>query len=93
MAFGKRSGAAATTLPSAAPAAASAPRPAAPKPAAPVASAQPKPAASVPGAAPAPAVKLKTPEFKPEPVRKVNQHSEQYYTTKTTIFNALINTI
>ena len=48
--------------------------------------------AGAPGVA-APAVKLKTPEIKPEPVRKVNQHSEQYYNTKTTIFNALIDTI
>ena len=94
MAFGKRSGAAAPTLPGAAPAAASVPRPAAPKPAAsPSATAQPKPAAGVPGAAPAPDVKLKVPEIKPEPIRKVNQHSEQYYSIKTTVFNALIDTI
>ncbi|MBI1253335.1 MAG: CpaF family protein [Hyphomonas sp.] len=94
MAFGKRSGATAPTLPGAAPAAASVPRPAAPKPAAsPSATAQPKPAAGVPGAAPAPDVKLKVPEIKPEPIRKVNQHSEQYYSIKTTVFNALIDTI
>ena len=94
MAFGKRSGATAPTLPGAAPAAASVPRPAAPKPAAsPSATAQPKPAAGVPGAAPAPDVKLRVPEIKPEPIRKVNQHSEQYYSIKTTVFNALIDTI
>jgi pilus assembly protein CpaF len=33
------------------------------------------------------------PEAKPEPVRKVNQQSDQYYATKMTIFNALIDTI
>lgn len=94
MAFGKRSGATAPTLPGAAPAAASVPRPAAPKPApSPSATAQPKPAAGAPGAAPAPDVKLKAPEIKPEPIRKVNQHSEQYYSIKTTVFNALIDTI
>lgn len=94
MAFGKRSGATAPTLPGAAPAAASVPRPAAPKPAAsPSATAQAKPAAGVPGAAPAPDVKLRVPEIKPEPIRKVNQHSEQYYSIKTTVFNALIDTI
>ena len=94
MAFGKRSGATAPTLPGAAPAAASVPRPAAPKPApSPSATAQPKPAAGAPGAGPAPDVKLKAPEIKPEPIRKVNQHSEQYYSIKTTVFNALIDTI
>jgi len=90
MAFGKRSGATAPTLPGGAPAAASVPRPAAPKPApSPSAAAQPKPAA----VALAPDVKLKAPEIKPEPIRKVNQHSEQYYSIKTTVFNALIDTI
>ena len=91
MAFGKRSGS-----PDAA-------APAAPRPAAPVA--QPRPQVSKPKApdpvhvkgapklsAGAP-VKIKTPEIKPEPVRKVNQQSEQYYATKTTVFNALIDTI
>ncbi len=79
MAFGKRS-----ATPVAAPAA---PRPAAkaPQPAA------PKPGGASPSAAPA--AKLKTPEVKPEPVRKILQQSEQYYATKTTIFNALIDTI
>jgi pilus assembly protein CpaF len=94
MAFGKRSGATAPTLTGAAPAAASVPKPAAPKPApSPSAAAQPKPAAVAPGAAPAPDVKFKAPEIKPEPIRKVNHHSEQYYSIKTTVFNALIDTI
>jgi len=91
MAFGKRSGYPAVSAP------------AAPKPAAPVA--QPRPQAMKPKApepvpvkgAPKPIasqpVKAKKPEPKPEPVRKVNQQSEQYYATKTTIFNALIDTI
>ena len=91
MAFGKRSGSPAVSAL------------AAPKPAAPVA--QPRPQAMKPKTpdpvpvkgAPRPIasqpVKFKTPEPKPEPVRKVNQQSEQYYATKTTIFNALIDTI
>jgi len=37
--------------------------------------------------------KAAKPEAKPEPVRKVNQQSDQYYATKMTIFNALIDTI
>ncbi len=81
MAFGKRSGSPSPTLPA----------PAAAQKAAP-AIVQAKPKAPEAGAPAAP-VKLKTPEIKPEPVRKVNQHSEQYYATKTTIFNALIDTI
>jgi pilus assembly protein CpaF len=91
MAFGKRSGSPAVSAP------------AAPKPAAPVA--QPRPQAMKPKTpdpvpvkgAPKPIasqpVKVKKPEPKPEPVRRVNQQSEQYYATKTTIFNALIDTI
>jgi len=91
MAFGKRSGTPNATAP------------AAPKPAAPVA--QPRPQAAKPKVpdpvpvkgAPKPIAsqpaKVKPPEVKPEPVRKVNQQSEQYYATKTTIFNALIDTI
>jgi pilus assembly protein CpaF len=93
MAFGKRSGTATAPLPNGPASAPASPKPAAPKPAAPAASAQSKLISGDPGAAPAAPVKLKTPEIKPEPVRKVNQHSEQYYTTKTTIFNALIDTI
>lgn len=91
MAFGKRSGSPAVSAP------------AAPKPAAPVA--QPRPQAMKPKTpepvpvkgAPKPLasqpVKVKKLEPKPEPVRKVSQQSEQYYATKTTIFNALIDTI
>ena len=91
MAFGKRSGSPDVSAPAA-------PRPAAPAP-------QPRPQVSKPkvpdpvqvkGApklSAATPVKVKTPEPKPEPVRKVNQQSEQYYATKTTVFNALIDTI
>ena len=93
MAFGKRSGSPAVSAP------------AAPKPAAPVA--QPRPQAMKPKTpdpvpvkgAPKPiasqpvTAKKPEPKPKPEPVRKVNQQSEQYYATKTTIFNALIDTI
>ncbi|WP_373002293.1 ATPase, T2SS/T4P/T4SS family [Hyphomonas sp.] len=91
MAFGKRSGSPAVSAP------------AAPKPPAPVAQRRPqamKPKAPEPvpvKGAPKPLasqpVKAKKPEPKPEPVRKVNQQSEQYYATKTTVFNALIDTI
>ncbi|HAY05601.1 MAG TPA: protein kinase, partial [Hyphomonas sp.] len=69
------------------------PAAAAPKPAVPAAAPAAKAAAPKPAAPAADPVKLKTPEFKPEPVRKVSQHSEQYYATKTTVFNALIDTI
>ncbi len=96
MAFGKRSNSAPPVAPAA---------PAAPKPAAPAA--EPRPAASKPavpapvavaGASAAPAAEPKPvapkrvePEAKIE--RSVNTQSEQYYATKTTIFNALIDTI
>lgn len=66
-------------------AAASAPKPAprpAPKPAAPAPKPAPKPAATAPSSRTAPA--------KPA---KVGGPSEQYYAIKTTIFNALIDTI
>lgn len=65
------------------------PRPQAMKPKAPdpvPVKGAPKPLASQP-------IKATKPEPKPDPVRKVNQQSEQYYATKTTIFNALIDTI
>ena len=77
----------------------SAPRPAAPKPTAPPA---PEVAASaIPGTPPPPApekpsapVKLKAPPPMEEKDEfEVASHSEQYYATKTTIFNALIDTI
>lgn len=38
-------------------------------------------------------VELKVPEISPEKISKVALQSEQYYATKTTIFNALIDTI
>jgi pilus assembly protein CpaF len=96
MAFGKRS---ASSSPVAAPAA-PAPKPAAPAP-------KPKPVSKKPpvpdpvpvkGAPKPPSeggkpVRVQTPEAKPEPVRKVVQQSDQYYATKMTIFNALIDTI
>ena len=96
MAFGKRS---ASSSPVAAPAT-PAPKPAAPAP-------KPKPVSKKPpvpdpvpvkGAPKPPSeggkpVRVQTPEAKPEPVRKVVQQSDQYYATKMTIFNALIDTI
>ncbi|MEE2923085.1 CpaF family protein [Hyphomonas sp.] len=96
MAFGKRS---ASSSPVAAPAA-PAPKPAAPAP-------KPKPVSKKPpvpdpvpvkGAPKPPSeggkpVRVQAPEAKPEPVRKVVQQSDQYYATKMTIFNALIDTI
>ncbi|MEE2930412.1 MAG: CpaF family protein [Pseudomonadota bacterium] len=85
MAFGKRSGGPVAVQPAAKPA-----MPAAPKP--PVA----KPAAKAP-----PAKEAKKPaELKPpaaanhkEQITNVSDRSEEYYATKTTIFNALIDTI
>ncbi|WP_375208709.1 CpaF family protein [Hyphomonas jannaschiana] len=94
MAFGKRSP---SGSPTAAPTPAPAPK-AAPAPAARLPQAAAKPPAPAPVAVkgapkapppPAPA----PPEPKPEKVRQVSQQSEQYYATKTTIFNALIDTI
>ena len=86
MAFGKRSGGPAAATPAAKPA-----MPAAPKP--PAAA----PAAKAP---PPPKAKPKPAELKPpaaanhtEQITKVNDRSEEYYATKTTIFNALIDTI
>ena len=85
MAFGKRSSGPAAATPVAKPA-----MPAAPKP--PVA----KPAAK----APPPKEAKKPAELKPpaaanhkEQITNVNDRSEEYYATKTTIFNALIDTI
>ncbi len=89
MAFGKRSvGATATPV---------APQPA-PKPAAKAAPKPPvaKPAAEKKPKAEPPKADLKTqPPVEPpaEKVTKVNTRSEEYYATKTTIFNALIDTI
>ena len=96
MAFGKRS-------PSSTPTAAPSPAPAAKDVAAPVAPrpeaakvgrpAGPKPVAvkGAPKAAPPPSPRPTEP--KREAIRQVSQQSEQYYATKTTIFNALIDTI
>ncbi len=71
--------------------------PAAPKPPAPAAA---KPASVAPPPAPpkpkpaAPAAKIKPPEpVNDESAQRVDTQSEQYYATKTTIFNALIDTI
>ncbi|MEZ6000338.1 CpaF family protein [Hyphomonas sp.] len=91
MAFGKRSPSA---TPTAAPASAPAPKaaPASPRPEA-VKAPAPKPVAvkGAPKAPPPPAPPPSDP--KPEKVREVSQQSEHYYATKTTIFNALIDTI
>ena len=62
--------------------------PAAPRRALP---AQAKPVAAEPKAAAAPAAQQAAPKIEPiEPQRK---HSEEYYDVKTTVFNALIDTI
>ncbi|HRX74641.1 MAG TPA: CpaF family protein, partial [Hyphomonas sp.] len=92
MAFGKRSPSATPVLPASAPAPKAAAAPAAPRPEAARPSA-PEPVAvkGAPKSAPPPAPKA--PEPRKEPVRQINQQSEQYYATKTTIFNALIDTI
>ena len=86
MAFGKRNGGPAAATP-----VATAPAPAAPK-------AAPPPTAKAPP--PAPKEKPKPAALKPPPaaehteqVTKVTDRSEEYYATKTTIFNALIDTI
>ncbi|WP_350170329.1 ATPase, T2SS/T4P/T4SS family [Hyphomonas sp.] len=91
MAFGKRSGSTNVTAPAA-------PKPAAPvaKPRPPVAKPkvpEPVPVKGAPKPLSSPPSRTTAPEVKPEPVRRVNQQSEQYYATKTTIFNALIDTI
>ncbi|WP_371309387.1 CpaF family protein [Hyphomonas sp.] len=91
MAFGKRSPSAAPAAP--APAAAAAapvaqPRPQAQRPTMP----EPVAVKGAPKPAPKPDPKPQA-VAKPEPIRQINQQSEQYYQTKTTIFNALIDTI
>lgn len=98
MAFGKRSGASNPASPAARPTMPAAPKPAAPAPA-------PEPAAAKKAAPPLPKPveakeKPKPAALKPpaaaehqETVTKVNDRSEEYYATKTTIFNALIDTI
>lgn len=95
MAFGKRPASSSTATapvapkPKPVPAEDLKPKPEKPKAPEPVAvKGAPKPASSQ-----SKPVRVETPKVKPEPVRKVNQQSEQYYATKTTIFNALIDTI
>ncbi|KCZ91269.1 CpaF family protein [Hyphomonas jannaschiana] len=94
MAFGKRSPSGSpTAAPTPAPAPKAAPAPAARRPQAAAKPSAPAPVAvkGAPKAPPPPAPA--PPEPKPEKVRQVSQQSEQYYATKTTIFNALIDTI
>jgi pilus assembly protein CpaF len=94
MAFGKRSPSGSpTAAPTPAPAPKAAPAPAARRPQAAAKPPAPAPVAvkGAPKAPPPPAPA--PPEPKPEKVRQVSQQSEQYYATKTTIFNALIDTI
>ena len=94
MAFGKRSPSGTpTAAPTPAPAQKAAPAPAARRPQAAAKPPAPAPVAvkGAPKAPPPPAPA--PPEPKPEKVRQVSQQSEQYYATKTTIFNALIDTI
>ena len=93
MAFGKRSPSATPAAPTLAPAPKAAAAPAAPRPEA-ARPAAPEPVAvkGAPKPAPPPPA-AKAPEPRKEPVRQITQQSEQYYATKTTIFNALIDTI
>ena len=87
--FGRR------TAPAQAPAAAAAPKPAkaaAPKPAPAPAPAKKKPAAAAPAAPPRVAAPAATPAPSEQPV-EIGGRSDEYFQTKTTIFNALIDTI
>ena len=98
MSFGKRSATATQPAPAARPAAPAAPRPAAPakpvKPAPPSAAKKPPmPGGQKPGTGGKPVALKPPPDMKPEKVHKVDSRSEEYYATKTTIFNALIDTI
>ncbi|MEE2879708.1 MAG: CpaF family protein, partial [Pseudomonadota bacterium] len=98
MSFGKRSATATQPAPAARPAAPAAPRPAAPakpvKPAPPSAAKKPpRPGGQKPGTGGKPVALKPPPDMKPEKVHKVDSRSEEYYATKTTIFNALIDTI
>jgi pilus assembly protein CpaF len=93
MAFGKRSGAPGSDGSAGV---AETAKPASAAPRAQPAKAAPAPPIALKGVTtpgPKPSVQLKTPEVKKETVRQLNQQSEQYYATKTTIFNALIDTI
>lgn len=91
MAFGKRSAGPATAKPAAAKPAA----PAAPKPpvAKPIAQAPKSAAPAEPKEKPKPAALKPPPAAQEEKVTQVTDRSEEYYATKTTIFNALIDTI
>ena len=93
MAFGKRSATPAPSTNAAVRAVPAAP-PAAPRPGKPQAP-QPIEVKGAPKPMPKPeqSSEIKLPDIAPETIHKVNQHSEQYYETKTTIFNALIDTI
>ncbi len=82
MAFGKRASGGPVATPTKTPAAA---KPAAAPPKAPVAEAPPKP--------PAAPAQVKPPAVQPPPKSTVDNQSVAYYETKTTIFNALIDTI
>ena len=92
MAFGKRSPSATPAAPAAVAPPKPAPAPAAPRPEA-VRQPAPEPVAVKGAPKPAPAPAPKAPEPRKEAVRQISQQSEQYYATKTTIFNALIDTI
>ena len=91
MAFGKR------TVGGQGAAAAAAPVVAKPAIKPPVEAAQPPvdaaPVAKKPKSKPAPAIVKPPKEVAPEKVTNVEDRSEEYYATKTTIFNALIDTI
>lgn len=96
MAFGKRTGAAKPASPAARPTMPAAPKAKAPEPA----PAPEKKAAPPPPMPAEPKEKPKPAALKPpaaaehqETITKVNDRSEEYYATKTTIFNALIDTI
>ncbi|MEM9570184.1 MAG: CpaF family protein [Pseudomonadota bacterium] len=91
MAFGKRTAGPATAKP----AAAKPVPPAAPKPpvAKPIAQAPKAAAPAEPKEKPKPAALKPPPAQHEEKVTQVTDRSEEYYATKTTIFNALIDTI
>ncbi len=95
MAFGKRTGAPAAAKPAVKPAMPAAPKPPVAKPAPPkaekpVEKAPPVEAKEKPKPA---AIKPPAPAPSEEKITNVNDRSEEYYATKTTIFNALIDTI
>ena len=102
MSFGKRSATVTQPAPAARPAAPAANRPAAPAkpaPAAPAAAKKPpvpggqKPGGQKPAGGGKPVTLKPPPDMERERVHRVDTRSEEYYATKTTIFNALIDTI